>query len=1678
MTMSERALANVAVTARWGTTCKDCLSRAAANPRHRNRGGLEQPAFEYSDEWALRTLERGGSRSDRCPECRKTHAQQIRAFPVAYVDIKAIGEAAIEDPASGPTGPLGGLGPLPGLHRRDEETVQLAKFEMGLNDDWMLQLLDKLVSHQVVILEAGTGTGKSTLAPFRLMNPPAGTPYRPIDFGPIIVTEPRVPATTEVAAFVGEALCFNHDPKKCRKHIGPGFPVGYQCEGKKVWDEACRLIYVTDGTLINWIRNGDLARYSTVVIDEAHERSENIDLILTLLHEFFPRYKNLKVIIASATIDKHLFTTFFKDVASVGELTVEANKQVGYGAPLFAGQGFPADLDSFLENGLTLAGPADRNIESTVFHGWRKGPYSSDDPWDLREVTRTLLGLRVPIKPSITPKQIAEACAEQAFSIIKEVVAGNIPPGDVLVFLPTEELVRSAQTKLRTTIDPLRLPVRSLWLMKATPKDEKEEALAECPPGSFKVVFASNLAETSLTIAGLRYVVDSGLVCQAEWDPTLATGTAPTKVHSQSGVRQRWGRVGRKTYGWAFPMYGLAQFLEMARDTPAGSTQTNLEQFFVRLAAAGVDDARSVKCPATLPGGNAEAAANFTAESQRALKALEVNGALAKDGYLTSLGRELERSRLSSERTMALLLADRLACVPEVAVALVALDVGGLVGSDRLLLANSEWPGAWNVLARRCHEALAWGCTDDLDLVLRVYAEWEQSPDRSAWCRQWWINEEALIAIRQEVATLIEDLAPGMSKAAGRPIAVTLADRARAALSRALPSLQYRRQPDGSWVSANGMPTFSDRRAPVLAARRLVTPSNWVVALARERPRTRVPGTPVDAPPVLLGLINVLPWACPPTGGREDVNAFDLLVQASLELHGSDVAMTASADRLRATRASFPVGAILECQLDRHLGEREARVIAARLARKPFALPAIIPRRPGAETRGSGRKPRTASQFYRGEGRRGTEASGDFRTRIPEVAGTEAPQEEVQEQPLSPFDLEPDDLGAVRQHPKPYAPPSSIAKDNRLTTETRAVSADRAIFAQQDSSLLAEVEGYQLTDGVPVLVLNPVGEATLRRSDPAVHEGCDPRQPVLVIAGRLVQDHFGAYRLLHRCDEQGVPNGLGDFFFHGPGIDDWDYEPAGGVRPGSRWKARVLAWDRANEEQSISLIEEMYEQLTLGLHFGERGHSRTVPGKVAGRLVLVGEIEMLPVDIDVPGSVHFSPRIFVPWSHGVAHPEVGSSVQLVVGPKRQSRRSGRWAPEQLNEIKGALKEIDIAVEGNRNGTFTVSVPGSFSLGLLDRISKAVDPTGQRRHDMWRLWATSRHYGAAREPRLQVIPSAVAEAPPSAPPRLVKQPTTVRPDVWPADTHPTPVRPQPLRPEPASSPLPSRVTHDRRSPRRFLAKWAVMLALLSGAMIGGAAWFRAAHTYPLRWEVSDNGTVAGLGSAGTFGSGPSNNNPVVGMATTAKAKGYWLVASDGSVSAFGNARFEGDTSNRALTKPIVGIASTPDGAGYWLVGSDGGVFSFGDAKWYGSRGNVVRGEPIVGIVATSDGNGYWLVGAEGGVFAYGDAQFFGSPSNLRLRAPVTAMARTTDGAGYWLVGADGGVFNYGDARIFGSPPSDLANAKIVAIAGTPQGNGYWLVASNGEVFAYGAAQHVSGPANGLDEVVGIGAIDDR
>jgi hypothetical protein len=248
---------------------------------------------------------------------------------------------------------------------------------------------------------------------------------------------------------------------------------------------------------------------------------------------------------------------------------------------------------------------------------------------------------------------------------------------------------------------------------------------------------------------------------------------------------------------------------------------------------------------------------------------------------------------------------------------------------------------------------------------------------------------------------------------------------------------------------------------------------------------------------------------------------------------------------------------------------------------------------------------------------------------------------------------------------------------------------------------------------------------------------------------------------------------------------------------------------------------------------------------------------------------------------------------------------------------------------------------------------------------------------------------------------------------------------------------------------------------------------AAHGY---WLVGSDGGIFSFGSAPFYGSTGAMKlqRPVVGITPTLNEGGYWLVASDGGIFAFGNATYygsipgiglapAGSSNPKRLNAPIVGMVPSADGGGYFMVAADGGVFTFGDAKFAGSCPGIGGcSGAAVAVMPDASGNGYWLVTATGHVYAFGDAVNYGAPSPQSV--PVTSAVRTTDGAGYWILFANGTVDAYGDAVNLGGPVGAVGGANPAsAIFATSDGGGYWVASANGSVYNYGDAPNLGGMA---------------
>lgn len=1306
--MDESRALSISTLATWGALCKDCRNRKLAEGSQPKRGGDErrQEEFEYSHEHAMRLVERGQSRTDRCPECRRRHRKEISAFPVAYIDIDAIGEAADpdDDPERGPTGPLGGLGPLPKVHTKRIEQVDLRRFELGLTDPDILRLLELMAANQVVILEAGTGTGKSTLAPFRLMNPPEGAVFRPTDSGPIVITEPRVRATRDVAAFVGEAMCFGHDPDTCHQHIGPGYPVGFQCEGEKVWDEACSLIYATDGTVINWLVNGDLARFSVIIIDEAHERSGNIDFILTMLAAQLPRYPHLRVVIASATIDQAYFNAFFSEVPTVrvASFRVDAPKTIGYGVPLFA----DLEID---ENMLARGMQVGEGEGAFSLPGWPDAPNPEAGGRSLREITRDkLAGLRR--SAPNWPKQVEKVAADLTLDILRQTDEGGI-----LIFLPTQNSIQTARKEIteRLENEDWADTVDVYWLMRATPKEEQKAAVGAVLPGRRKVVVASTIAETSLTIADVRYVIDSGLVQQGRWDPELAVSYGACVPQSQSGVRQRWGRVGRKTHGWVFPLYSFTQFLAMPRETPPGATQMNLESSMLKLFAAG-EDPREVAYPVDFVSDavardaqGQDVAAGFTRERARAIAALHAGGALnALGDGLSRIGTELARSRLPADQALALMFADRLACAPEVATALVALPMR-LAGEDSIFASDRTWPGEWAVHARRCHEALAKGCKDDLELVVRVFAEWRSQPDPERWARQWWINLSALERVRKEASKLIESLAPGMSHEADRSLDLRLVERSRAALSRALPGFRYTRR-ESAHQPQVWDPVMVGQSAVSVPELHLVPPASDIIALGRTRPSMRNWVSDVGE---AFGLVAVRPWAL-----DGDPDELELVVRATT------AATELALDEFRPVREDLPVGALLRMDDWSPASTASVQKVSDGL-QMPLGVVAVESVAEGSET-GAAIVYTTSS-----DPAAGGSASLDDPVPVDEgpaamAAADEDIEGDIGDDPLDgesgpPVEVPEEELRLTPVPIRELENPNFESFDHvesgiAHTNESRPVVsfAVEAGLPGPNASALARVVGYERTDhGVVVRVI----------AVPEHDRELKPGEVLRVAVAMPVRSHFAIGTLLRRLNSDGHVEGDEVAYFD-PLLDPLVAPDAEALPVGSEFESIAVPGRRPGEPTKPSVLAAVFNETVGGR--GQRSIVN-VEATLTGRIHRDWrDVESVLARIMLRSGVR--PSILVPRkmidAAGIML-VAGARVSLGLGSNLFARKTGAWREDDIRDLVDRFPQLFTATANGTKLRLEQRTP--LSDEQREQLLEFGGGDPEIEANAWLLWETSR-----------------------------------------------------------------------------------------------------------------------------------------------------------------------------------------------------------------------------------------------------------------------------------------------------------------------------------------------------------------
>ncbi|KAI9985345.1 hypothetical protein PInf_004677 [Phytophthora infestans] len=475
------------------------------------------------------------------------------------------------------------------------------------------EILQALNDHQVVVCVGETGSGKTTQLPQFLHVCGAYTSSKgggDEKSQCIAITQPRRVATVSVAQRVAEEM---------NTRVGGDGVVGYSIRFESRCSVNTKLKFLTDGVLVReCLSDPLLQKYSVVMLDEAHERSVHTDLLLGLLKQVTKRRPEFRVLITSATLDAERFAEFF------GESIGKKSKKKVKPCPIvkIPGRVFPVD----------------------IFHSKQ----------------RQIMGHRGPLSTYV------RAAVETTMQ-----VHNSEEPGHILVFLTGQREIEDACAQMRALhreqerrSDGMELRVLPLY---GALQGQRQREIFDAVSVSRvrKVIVATNIAETSLTIDGVRYVVDCGFTKQKVYNPVQQMESLVVVPISKVSAQQRAGRAGRTAPGKCYRLYNKTSYEEMAQETVPEIQRTNLANTVLYLKLLGVQDV--IGFPYLDPPDEDSLL--------DALKQLYVLGALDATGEATALGKLMAVFPLEPKLSRALVESLLLDCSREMTQVVAMLSV-------------------------------------------------------------------------------------------------------------------------------------------------------------------------------------------------------------------------------------------------------------------------------------------------------------------------------------------------------------------------------------------------------------------------------------------------------------------------------------------------------------------------------------------------------------------------------------------------------------------------------------------------------------------------------------------------------------------------------------------------------------------------------------------------------------------------------------------------------------------------------------------------------------------------------------------------------------------------------------------------------------------------------------------
>ena len=523
-------------------------------------------------------------------------------------------------------------------------------------------IVDAVRSHQVVVVEGPTGSGKTTQVPQMLLE--AG-----LAGSGIALTQPRRIAAVSIAWRVAAEL-----------GVAVGGEVGYCIRFDDQSGPDTRVRVMTDGILLQEARNDpDFERYGVIIVDEAHERTLNIDFTLGLMHSALQRRADLRLVISSATLDPGRFQAFYKGL--------------GREVPLVSIDARPHPV-------------------TIKYRGWPGG--------DAREV--------------------AEAMAAELADLHR-----NAPPGDVLAFLSGEAGIKRTMESLARR--GIANSAEIVPLYGALPREEQERIFA--PPGDRRrIVLATNIAETSITVPGVRYVIDSGQAKVPRVSASSGIRALREEGISIASAEQRAGRAGRTAPGTAVRLYARNWLERQPPFSDPEILREDLREVVLRLIDLGVHDLEGFPFPTEPPRRRLKSA----------IRQLEAMGAIDAQRQLTDIGRRMAPFPLAPPLARAVVeAADR---YPH-ALADVLVAVAFLGGRR-----PQAFPPDQENEARAAHEALSHPMGDAMTAV-SIMRRYDQAPDKAAFCERAYLDGRTMAYIANS-RTQLGEIAAAMGASPGQ----------------------------------------------------------------------------------------------------------------------------------------------------------------------------------------------------------------------------------------------------------------------------------------------------------------------------------------------------------------------------------------------------------------------------------------------------------------------------------------------------------------------------------------------------------------------------------------------------------------------------------------------------------------------------------------------------------------------------------------------------------------------------------------------------------------------------------------------------------------------------------------------------------------------------------------------